>query len=285
MALRASLALSAHLFAQEPLRFDHLRDAAEAGFRRIELWAMTPHLDASDASGLRTLKRWLGDLSLSASSLHAPFYADLSEAKNGRWLSLSAPDAGARAAAVEKTLASIRALRPLGARVAVLHPGAPGKAGEKDSREALEESLARLLPAAKTLDAVLALENIPAALGRAEPLARLVEGVDHPRLKVCIDAGHALITEGARAQNAVERLAPLCAAAHLHDNDGRSDAHLIPGEGAFSWPPFFAALDARGYRGPLAFELKRKEVPYRETLAELARAVSALSLLDEPLPA
>lgn len=285
MALRASLALSAHLFAREPLRFDHLKDAAEAGFRRIELWAMTPHLDVSDPSAIRTLERWLDDLSLSASSLHAPFYADLSEAKKGRWLSLSAPDAEARAAAIQKTLASMRALRPLGARVAVLHPGAPGKAGEKDSREALEESLARLLPAAEALDAVLAIENIPAALGRAEPLARFVEDIDHPRLKICIDAGHALITEGERVRQAVERLAPLCAAVHLHDNDGRSDAHLIPGEGALAWRPFFAALDARGYRGPLAFELKNREESHRETLAALARAVSALSLRDEPLPA
>ena len=283
--MKASLALSAHLFAREPLRFGHLKDAAEAGFRKIELWAMTPHFDVSDAPRLRTLERWLDDLSLSAPSLHAPFYSDLSEAKKGRWLSLSAPDAETRAAALEKTTRAMRALRPLGARIAVLHPGAPAKAGEGDGWEALEESLARLLPLAEELDAVLALENIPAALGRAEPLAGFVERVGHPRLKICIDAGHALLTEGERVRGAVERMAPLCAAAHLHDNDGRSDAHLIPGEGAFDWPPFLAALEARGYRGALAFELRQREEPYRETLADLRRAVSALALRDAPRPA
>ena len=75
------LALSAHLFAYEPLRFDHLKEAAEAGFRKIELWAMTPNFDVSDGARLKTLKGRLEDLSLTTPSFHAPFYADLSEAR------------------------------------------------------------------------------------------------------------------------------------------------------------------------------------------------------------
>lgn len=282
MILRFPHALSAHLFAQEPLRFAHLQEAAEAGFGKIELWAMTPHLDANDRALRQALRGWLADLSLAAPTFHAPFYADLSAAKKGRWLSLAAPDADARADALRRTMRAMRALRPLGARVAILHPGAPGEAGAGDSYDALEESVGRLLPAAEELDAVLALENIPAALGRAEPLACFVERVNHPRLKICVDTGHALITERQDVQRAVERMAPLCAATHLHDNDGRSDAHAIAGEGLFDWPAFFAALDASGYRGPLTFELRKKEEPYRKTLADLARVIPTLSSLNGP---
>lgn len=278
-------ALSAHLFAYESLRFEHLKEAAEAGFGKIELWAMTPNFDAGDEGRLESLKGWMADLSLTASSFHAPFYADLSDARQGRWLSLAAPDADARADALQKTIQAIRAFRPLGARIAVLHPSAPGKAGDGDTCEALEESIARLLPLAEALDAVLALENIPSALGRAEPLAGFVARLDHPRLKICIDTGHALITEGEKTQNAIERLAPLCAATHLHDNDGRNDAHLIPGEGAFEWPSFFAALDARGYPGTLALELRRKDEPYAETLAAAGRAIKALASHIKTSPA
>ena len=281
------LALSAHLFAYEPLRFEHLKEAADAGFRKIELWAMTPHFDVGEETRLKTLKDWLADLSLEAPSFHAPFYADLSEARQGRWLSLAAPDKDAREAAIDKTIQALRAFRPLGARIAVIHPSAPGGAGDGDTYEALEASIERLLPLAEESDAVIAIENIPSALGRAEPLAGFVARIGHPRLKTCIDTGHALITEGQNTRSAIERLAPFCVATHLHDNDGRSDAHLIPGEGAFEWPPFFTTLDAQSYSGPLALalELRRKDEPYAETLAAAARAMRALTLQIKPGPA
>ncbi len=277
--------LSAHLFAYEALRFEHLKEAADAGFSKIELWAMTPNFDVGDEAKLDALKNWLADLSLTASSFHAPFYADLSEARQGRWLSLADPDAGARAEALQKTTSALRAFRPLGARIAVLHPSAPGRAGDGDTYEALEASIERLLPVAEETDAVLALENIPSALGCAEPLADFVSRIDHPRLRICIDTGHALITEGENTKNAVARLAPLCAATHLHDNDGRNDTHQIPGEGAFEWPSFFAALDAQGYAGTLALELRRKDEPYAETLATAARAMKTLTPHIKPSPA
>ncbi len=283
--MASDYALSAHLFAYESLRFEHLKEAAEAGFSKIELWAMTPNFDVEDEDRLESLKGWMNDLSLSVSSFHAPFYADLSEARKGRWLSLADPDADARAEALQKTTSALRAFRPLGARVAVIHPSAPGKAGDGDTCEALEASITRLLPVAEETDAILALENIPSALGRAEPLADFVSRIDHPRLKICIDTGHALITEGDKTQKAVERLAPMCIAAHLHDNDGRSDAHLIPGEGAFEWASFFVALDADGYSGTLALELRRKDEPYAETLAAAARAMKTLTPHIKPSPA
>jgi len=283
--LAPDLALSAHLFAYEPLRFEHLKEAADAGFGKIELWAMTPHFDTGDEAKLKALKDWLADLSLEAPSFHAPFYVDLSEAREGRWLSLAAPDKDAREAAIDKTIQALRAFRPFGARVVVIHPSAPGEAGDGDTYEALEASIARLLPLAEELDVVWALENIPSALGRAEPLAGFVARIGHPRLRICIDTGHALITEGQNTRSAIERLMPFCVAAHLHDNDGRNDAHLIPGEGAFEWPSFFTTLDAQGYPGTLALELRRKEEPYAETLDAAARAMRTLTSQNKPSPA
>ena len=279
------LVLSAHLFAYEPLRFEHLKAAAGAGFQKIELWAMTPHFDVGDKARLKTLKGWLADLCLTTSSFHAPFYANLAEARQGRWLSLSATDSDAREAAIQKTIQALHAFRPLGARVAVVHPSAPGKAGDPDSYEALEDSIARLLPVAEETDTVLALENIPSAMGRSEPLADFVSRIDHPRLKICIDTGHALITEGDKTKRAIERLAPFCVATHLHDNDGQSDAHLIPGEGAFEWPSFFTTLETHCYPGTLALELRKKEEPYAETLSAAARAMKTLTSQIKPSPA
>ncbi len=273
-----SHSLSAHLFAQEPLAFEHLRETARAGFRQVELWAMTPHLDLGDPGSLSRLKGWLADLAVATASFHAPFYADLAEARAGRWLSLARPDPASRRDALARTEAAMRPMADLGARVAVLHPCAPGPAGGGDTREALRESLEALLPLAERLGLTLALENIPAPLGRPAPLAGLIEALGHPRLRICLDAGHAHLTEGEAAGAAFGRLAPLAAALHLHDNDGGQDAHLLPGEGAIRWPALLEALEGAGFRGPLTYEIRRREgESYPETLAALARAAAWLS--------
>lgn len=274
----STFSLSAHLFAYETLSAAHLREAAEAGFRRVELWAMTPHLDVGDPAALARLKGWLEELSLEAASFHAPFYADLSEARAGRFLSLAHSDQAAREDALARTERAMRALAETGVRVAVLHPA--GAAG--DAEENLRASLERLLPLAESLGLILALENIPAPLGRPEALADFLRRMDHPRLKACIDAGHARITEGGGAAAAYACLAPWCAATHIHDNDGRRDEHLIPGEGAVDWGAFAGALEAARYGGALTFEIKRREEPYRETLSRLKEAARLLSPQREP---
>lgn len=271
-----TFSLSAHLFAYETLDFDHLRGAAEAGFRRVELWAMAPHLDVGDAAACARLKGWLRTLSLAPASFHAPFYADLAEARAGRFLSLAHPDPAEREDALARTGAAMRAMADLGSRLAVLHPC--GGAG--DTWENLEASLARLLPLAETLGLTLALENIPAPLGRPGGLAAFLGRMGHPRLRACLDAGHARMTEGEGAPAAFARLAPFCAATHIHDNDGRRDEHLIPGEGGVDWDAFTGALGAARYGGALTFEIKSREEPYRETLGRLAR--SAALLLSRP---
>ncbi|MEK6711402.1 MAG: TIM barrel protein [Nitrospinota bacterium] len=274
--MEANFSLSAHLFAYETLDFAHLREAAEAGFRRVELWAMTPHFDAGDAAALSNLKSWLKELSLAPATFHAPFYAGLAEARAGRWLSLAHPGEAARADALARTEASMRAMREAGAGVAVLHPCAPGQAGAGDTWEALQASLERLLALAERLDLTLAVENIPAPLGRPAGLAAFLGRMNHPRLRACLDAGHARLTEGEDAPAAFARLAPLCAATHIHDNDGRRDEHLIPGEGGVDWSAFRGALEAAHYGGALTFEIKRREEPRRATLARLAQAASRL---------
>ncbi|MEE9275311.1 MAG: sugar phosphate isomerase/epimerase family protein [bacterium] len=270
-----SYAVSAHLFAYEPLAFEHLRAAAEAGFARVELWAMAPHFDIADEAALARLKGWLEAASLEAVSFHAPFYAHLDEARAGRWLSLADPAPAARRRALERTEAAMRAFAGLGARIAVLHPCAPGAAAEADPAGPLRESIETLLPLAEALGLRLALENIPAPFGRAEPLAAFVEEISHPRLGVCLDAGHAYLSEGEGAGAAFRRLAPLAIAAHLHDNDGERDAHLPPGEGGAPWDILWEAFESAGYAGPLAFELRRREgVSYAETLSALGESLA-----------
>lgn len=277
--MTVSFAVSAHLFAYEPLDFAHLEAATSAGIERIELWAMTPHFDVSDKAALGRLGGWLKRLSLDAETFHLPFYRTLEEARAGRWLSLAHPEPAHREEAVRRGEAAMEAFGALGARIAVLHPSAPSPAGEADTFEDLRASLERLLRRAEALDLRLALENIPAALGGGDAVADFVAGMAHPRLGACLDSGHLYVTEGGRFAAALRRLAPLAVATHLHDNDGKTDTHLLPGEGTLPWAVLWNALEDAGYDGLATYEIRRREgEAYAETLAALVRAAEPCPL-------
>lgn len=265
--------LSAHLFANEPLKFSHLQATAEAGYTQVELWAMKPNLDCSDPSAMANLKEWMAALTLEAPSFHAPFYAHLDMARAGRWLSLAHSDPEQRLEAINEVQASLIAMANLGSRIAVLHPSAPGSTGNGDTADGFRQSVERLIPIVEHLDLTLAVENIPAPLGGAKHIKAIIERIGHPRVRVCLDSGHAFLTEGEAAPEAFQQLAPLAATTHLHDNDGESDGHLIPGKGKVPFPTLWRALDEANYKGPLTFELRSREGSnYATFLDELVRA-------------
>ena len=75
----------------------------------------------------------------------------------------------------------------------------------------------------------------------------------------------------------------MAAATHLHDNDGDSDGHLIPGEGKATFPALWDALEEAGYEGPLTFELRRRENgSYADLLSELGRAATLPGAKTQP---
>ncbi|MFQ5894316.1 MAG: sugar phosphate isomerase/epimerase family protein [Nitrospinota bacterium] len=266
--------LSAHLFAREPLEEEHLGQAAAAGFRRLELWAMRPHLDYRSKRVVAGLASWLAKNGLSAPTLHLPFYAHLEEARAGRWLSLAHPDEGERRRALEECRRALVALTPLGPWVAILHPSRPRSS---DDRVALRESLESLLPLTEGLGVRLALENIPAPGGDTASVAEVIREVGAPGLGACLDAGHAHLTDD--PVEGLGRVAPFLLATHLHDNDGREDAHLVPGGGRIPWGRFREALSLSGYRGPLTVETRR--MPSEDYEKALARAWASRRHLGE----
>jgi sugar phosphate isomerase/epimerase len=44
-------------------------------------------------------------------------------------------------------------------------------------------------------------------------------------------------------------------AAHVHDNRGRTDDHLVPFEGSIDWPAALTAIQKVGYDDVLMFEI------------------------------
>lgn len=122
----------------------------------------------------------------------------------------------------------------------------------------------------------------------AEHMLSLVDAIDSPWVKICLDTGHANIAGQDPAQmihaygNKLEVL-------HLNDNFGfiqpvYEDLHLFPGNGNLNWQSIFEALHEEGFQGIFNLEpvgslpelsLELRTIQFRaarETLKSLARA-------------
>jgi len=143
-----------------------------------------------------------------------------------------------------------------GGRVLVVHPGGLSDAALFDARrDALGRGLVALAGHAEGSGVLIAVENMPPGVhpgSRMADLASLVRELDRPELGLTLDVAHAHLS----ADAASETLAAgsLLASTHVHDNDGRRDTHEPPGLGTIDWPPWFEALDAIDYRGPIVLE-------------------------------
>ena len=102
-------------------------------------------------------------------------------------------------------------------------------------------------------------------------LRRILELAAHPRLKVCLDVGHANVFGAAVPIEAwVDELGEGVAYLHLNDNDGREDGELALGRGSIDWPRVFAAVRTLP-AAPLAVLEVNSLGAVAESLALLAR--------------
>ncbi len=145
------------------------------------------------------------------------------------------------------------------ARTLVLHASSLGLVVDDDRPDWPE--IVRIADYAAQRDIRLALENLQDTVWA---LDRVLEEVgDDPQrtnLGICIDIGHAQLSEDAGRDpvtNYLERYAGQLIHLHLHDNRGKMDEHLLPGEGIVDWPQVFHVLHALGYEGTAAFETRQ----------------------------
>jgi sugar phosphate isomerase/epimerase len=160
----------------------------------------------------------------------------------------------------------------------VAMPPAEARRSDLRRRPALREFLRALADVAAQRDVIFAVENLPFdAAGGTDPaaLAAEVHAVGSPGIRMCLDLGHAHLTTG-DAGAAVRAAAPAVAWLHVHDNHGRADDHLMPGDGAIDWSAVGAALRETGLAAPGAGVTFMLEVFYDEARVE-AMARSGLA--------
>ena len=265
--------VSTHLYHDQRLCRDHLLEVAAFGFETLEVYATRTHFDYHNPSAVADLQQWLAEAGIELKRIHAPTAESFTGGRWGGSLSLASVDPEARARAVGETERALHIARRIPVPVLVTHLGIPrvqprdADVGPSDTRAAARRSIEELQRVARPLGVRIVVEVIPNELSRAGSLVHFVEaeleGLD---IGICLDFGHAHIDGD--VVDAVEIVSEHFVATHLHDNNGRSDDHLLPFEGTIDWPAAITAVQKVGFDGPFIFEV----VPQGSTKDTLARA-------------
>ena len=225
-----------------PNRFKHI---AEAGFTCVH-WGAHGGDDFVYHDGeMEQMRRWLDESGVICADVHGTAGVEK------RWMS---PVEYVRQAGMELVRNRIRLAATIGAKVVVMHMSpATGKTVDTQTRDQVRRNIEELMGQLEAADVSLALENLFYIEENTELLHVVFDEIDSPRLGLCYDSGHGQIT-GA-GLDVLERHADRLLALHLHDNDGRLDAHLLPGAGAVDWERTLQLIAASPYGGPLTLEV------------------------------
>ena len=175
----------------------------------------------------------------------------------------------------------IEAASILGAKYIVVHPteweqdGAAVNGPEEFIRRNAELAYSWLEFAEKCGVVILSENLLEGNSGDPHNVALLVKEVGSEYFGWCFDTGHAHLC-GFRPEQLTE-----CAAAplslHLQDNHGKSDEHLIPGDGMIDFDAIVRALKEFGYSGDCVLEAHKQSLtaPNDERDAILLRLLMA----------
>ena len=240
-----------------------LRAARDLGFRAVELDARTG-LDPAQVTqtGLRQIRKWLGDQGLVVSGIAFPTRGGYGDAARleGR---------------IAATKAALKLAYDLGASVVFNHVGDIPATTDDPAWRLLIDVLADIGGFSQQVGATLCAEA-----GRAAPadLARLIAALPEGSLACDVVTG-SLIVHGHDPAAAIATLGDRVAAVHATDAvagafAGRGRA-VILGTGQVEFASVFATLEERGYRGWIGLE----PVEPRDSRTELTAAMDYLRAL------
>lgn len=274
--------VSTHLYHDYRLDREHLVEIAAHGFEWLEVFATRSHFDYHDSAAVRALGEWLDDTRLTLHSIHAPITASLTKGEWGEKFSTAVTDEERRRKTLNEAEAALAVAQTIPFKYLVVHLGVPD--GNKpvpgdNSREAARRSIDALHDMARRAGVRLALEVIPNALSTPESLVTLIEdSLEDYDVGICVDVGHAHMMGD--LNDAIEHCAGHILTTHLHDNRGKSDDHLPPGQGTIDWAATLMEFQKVGYDGVWMFEVANTSDP-KTVLEKTAKARTKFeSLLD-----
>jgi sugar phosphate isomerase/epimerase len=265
------LAFSSNAYKKNTLT-EAIDSIAAIGYRGVEVMADVPHaLPAKmDAAGRRSVQEHIAGKGMRASNVNAFTLFACGDTYHPTWIE---EDAALREKRIAHTRGAIELAAAVGAATVSLQPGGP-LIGTTLSREVagerFAEGLSKVLPEARRLNIVLAVEPEPGLFIQTageylEFKNRFFK--DEPLVKMNCDIGH-LFCVGDDPAAVIRSLPEHVAHVHVEDiGKNRVHQHLTPGRGVIDFAAVFAALENVGYRGWTTVEL----YPYETTAAGVAQ--------------
>ena len=96
------------------------------------------------------------------------------------------------------------------------------------------ETFRSFLPSLDSMSCPICIENVY----ESDPmiLRKLIDGVNSPLIGFCFDTGHYNVFSRSSLECWMETMGDSLKQLHIHDNWGKNDQHLPPGEGSFPFP-------------------------------------------------
>lgn len=262
--------LSTYRYVHQPLAPALLSEIAQAGISSIEIFCAPQHFSYRSPEAIRELANALGDYRLELHSLHSPTERDLSPGReSGVPISICETERIRRLDAVDEVKRALEVAERAPFRYLVQHMGHGRQMADPRKYDAAFSSLEHLCVFAKQRGVTIALENTPDELGAPASLAQFMKETHLHDLRICFDAGHAHL-DGA-LETEFEAVRDRVVTAHIHDNHGEKDEHLLPYEGSIDWDVALGAIG--GAPEPVALVLELKDQASGAPTLDQVRAV------------
>jgi len=266
--------LSTLRFVKQPLSPSLLGELSQAGITSLELYSSPFHFDYRSSDATRELAARLQEHHIAVFSLHSPTERDLAPGRDtGVPISISDTERIRRIDAMDEVKRALEVAEHVPVRYLVQHLGTGRQSADPRKFDAAFNSLEHLSVFAKSRGVTIALENTADELGSPASLHQFLQETHLHDLKFCFDTGHAHL-EGGVAPG-FEILRGHAVFAHLHDNHGEKDEHLLPWEGGIDWNSALESLASSPAPLPVVLELKEQS-PQQPAFDQIRQAFDKL---------
>jgi sugar phosphate isomerase/epimerase len=235
-------AVSTYVYVKERLHPGLLDELVRGGAQAIEIFAARQHFDyANRKQHVREIAEWFKSTGIPLNSVHAPLYSDYDWGRAGSPpVNIASTDRAGRIDAMDEIKRALEVAEQIPFRFLVVHLGEREDTWSPRALEFSMTALEHLRAFASPLGVKLLVENLQNDVTRPANILEILNTGHFSDIGVCLDVGHAHLTEG--VASVLAELKGRIRSSHLHDNNGDRDSHLWPGNGTIGWDEVFEGL-------------------------------------------
>ena len=219
------------------------------GFKNVEIWSDTVHLDPRNNPDIPQVKAWIKGFGMNVHSLHAPFRS---------YGSRPADDMEFCRMRTENIKKTVDYAQALDCNILVVHAVDRGEYNYPMSQLSIvQDYVGEIASYAARRGVRIAIEDIPPGVGEDEIYTSLENQkklFENLGIQFCLDIGHVPLL-GADMYREIDAAGSDLITLHVHNNTGRTDDHNLPTDGTLDWPAIHDYIRKGGYKGEFVLEI------------------------------